>query len=452
LGCYGSEIRTPHLDALAMNGIRFRRFYNTARCCPTRASLVTGLASHQAGMGWMTSRSSDHPGYRGQVHDHAPTVAEMLRRAGYGTYMSGKWHVTWRDSVASGPNGSWPVERGFDEHFGTIYGAGSFWTPNGLVRNLERLDTDESTWRDGEFYYTREITAHATAFMREHRNRDATAPFFLYVAYTAPHWPMHAPAADIEAYEGMYDVGYRVTRARRFARQIELGVLPDDTMLPPPDPRAPSWSDLNEAERQRLPRMMETYAAMVTILDEGVGDIVRTLEEMGELDRTLIVFLSDNGGCAEGGWTGGLWASWDGRDYEQDPSKIGTDETFPVYGGGWANVSNTPFREYKHWVHEGGISAPCIMHWPERIPESARGGWIDTPAHVIDLTPTAMALAGATHPETWAGRPTPPIDGVSLAPLIEGGTIEARDLNWEHEGNRAVVRGSWKIVARGAEG
>lgn len=452
LGCYGSEIHSPNLDALAADGLRFRQFYNTARCCPTRASLMTGLYPHQAGMGGMVSQPSEDPGYRGQLNANAPTIAEMLKGVGYSTYMAGKWHLTRMDTVDNGPNGSWPVQRGFDEHFGTIFGGGSYWQPVSLVHSLERLDTDPTTWRNGAFYYTREISQHATQFMREHQERDDDSPFFLYVAYTAPHWPMHAPEPDIEPYRGLYDVGYRAIRARRFARQVELGVLGDDTPLSSPESRAPAWDELNEAQQVRLPHLMETYAAMVTILDEGVGQIVGTLQDLGELDRTLIIFLSDNGGCAEGGWTGALWDNYRGVAYGTDPARIGTNETFSVYGGGWANASNTPFREYKHFVHEGGISAPFIVHWPDAINADRRGTWIDTPAHVIDLAATAIDVAGSTQPTTFAGEETVPIAGTSLAPLFRGDDLSPRELFWEHEGNRAVRRGPWKLVAKGRRG
>lgn len=453
IGCYGSEIRTPNIDALADAGARFRQFYNTGRCCPTRASLVTGLYPHAAGMGWQTRRADPvRPGYAGELRPDTPTIAETLRNAGYGTYMAGKWHLTGFDSIDRGPNGSWPTQRGFDKFFGTIQGGGSFYRPPSLSRGLERLDDNEDTWRGGEFYYTREISDAAVDYIRSHDRERDDDPMFLYVAYTAPHWPMHAPEEDIAEYDGRYDRGYRALRAERFARQLELGVVPDNSALAAAESKAPSWDVLGERQRQRLSRLMETYAAMVTILDEGVGEIIGALDDAGELDQTLVLFLSDNGGCAEGGWTGGFWKDFLGRPYGRDPQTIGTDLSFPAYGGAWANASNTPFREYKHYVHEGGIATPLVVHWPEGIDESLVGGWVDTPAHVIDVAATAIALADTDHPVSFGGSTSRPLAGENLAPLLNGEAFPERRLFWEHEGNRAVRDGDWKLVARGARG
>ncbi|MEM1183767.1 MAG: arylsulfatase [Planctomycetota bacterium] len=453
IGCYGSEIRTPHLDELAEDGVRFRQFYNTGRCCPSRASLMTGLYPHLAGMGWQAAGVPDpRPGYRGQLADDVPTIAEVLRDAGYATYMSGKWHLTRQSTVDDGPNESWPVERGFDRHFGTIPGGGSFYQPAGLVDGTERLDHDEATWRDGEFYYTREITRFAVERIREHATTEGDRPFFLYIAHTAPHWPMHAPDADIEPYRGLYDVGPQVIRAQRFARQIKLGVVDDRAALPPPDPRAKTLEEVNTRNATKMRKTMEVYAAMVTVLDEGVGSVVDALEETGTLKNTLIIFLSDNGGCHEGGWTGGMWTGNHGIAYGRDLAKIGSQATFPTYGGSWANASNTPFREFKHWVHEGGISTPLIVCFPDAIPETMRGGWIDTPGHIVDLAATALDAADTKLPANFRGSQTSPLSGESLMPVLRGEPVASRDLFWEHEGNRAIRRGDWKLVAKGIDG
>jgi len=453
IGCYGSEIRTPNLDALAENGVRFRQFYNTGRCCPSRASLMTGLYPHLAGMGWQAAGVPDpRPGYRGQLADDVPTITEMLRDTGYATYMSGKWHLTRQSTVDDGPNGSWPVERGFDRHFGTIPGGGSFYRPAGLVDGTDRLDHDRSTWRDGEFYYTREITRFAVERIREHADTEPDRPFFLYVAHTAPHWPMHAPDADIDPYRGMYDVGPQVIRARRFARQLELGVVDHRAALPPPDTRAKTLSQANERNAKKMRKTMEVYAAMVTVLDEGVGDVVDALDDTGVLENTLIVFLSDNGGCHEGGWTGGMWTGNHGIAYGRDLDKIGSQATFPTYGGSWANASNTPFREYKHWVHEGGIRTPLIVRFPDAIPEEMRGGWIETPGHIIDLAATILDVTNASLPSEFRGREPSPLSGESLVSVLGGDSMASRDLFWEHEGNRAIRRGDWKLVAKGIDG
>ncbi len=473
IGCYGGEIRTPTLDALARDGLRFTQFYNTARCCPTRASLLTGLYPHQAGVGHMMS-DKGHDAYRGDLSRDSVTIAEALKGAGYRAYLSGKWHVT-RHVRPEGPKHNWPLQRGFDRFFGTIHGAGSFYDPNSLTLD----NTQIAPWQG--FYYTDAINDFACRFIEEHHASHPEAPFFLYVAHTAPHWPMHALPEDISRYSGRYAGGWDQLRAERYQRLVKMGLVDGEWPLPPRDPRSRAWEDADLRHWEQ--RCMEVYAAMVDRLDQGVGRIVGALERTGRLDDTLILFLADNGACAE---------TYGRRDNQgsaiPDPALLrpmapgelqrsmqprftreglpvrtgrgvmpGPADTYIAYGLSWANASNTPFREYKHWVHEGGISSPLIAHWPAGIRKGIAGGrraaaegpLVDDPAHLIDLMATCVDLAGAEYPEELAGRRIQPMEGTSLAPAFRGEPLERQaPLFWEHEGNRAVREGDWKLVAR----
>ncbi len=447
IGCYGSEIQTPELDALAAGGLRFTQFYNTGRCCPTRASLLTGLYPHQAGIGHMVD-DRGHDGYRGDLNDRCVTLAEVLRSAGYRTAMVGKWHVT-KAIGPEGPRDGWPRQRGFDEFFGTIHGAGSYFAPNTLTEGNTRLDD-----LPDDFYYTDAIGARAAAIVRAH---DGATPLFLYVAFTAPHWPLHALPADIAAQHGRYDLGFDAVRAARFARQRQRGIVDAACELAPRDPGEKAWDDVEDHAWQAA--RMEVYAAQVAAMDRAVGVLRRALADSGKLDDTLFLFLADNGGCAEGiAANGGNPASIPLTTRDGRPVRRGNDhdvlpgpaDTYQSYGRAWANASNTPFRRYKHWVHEGGIASPLLVHWPKGI--AARGALRHTPTHLIDVMPTCVAVAGATYPTEIADRAIQPMEGTSLLPVFADDTLRERDLFFEHEGNRAVRRGAWKLVAAGARG
>ena len=471
IGCYGSEIETPNLDRLAKNGLRFTQFYNTGRCCPTRASLLTGTYPHQAGIGHMMN-DTGLPGYKGDLGTDVQTIAEVLKPAKYSTYLSGKWHVTPKVTPGSSQH-NWPRQRGFDRFYGTIHGAGSFFDPNSLTRG----NTLISPYADKEyepevFYYTDAINDHATRFINEHKGDD---PFFLYVAHTAPHWPMHALPEDMEKYKGRYDDGWEVIRQARYQRQLEMGLIDPKWKLSPRD--AEAWKDAKNKEWEI--RLMEAYAAMVDRLDQGLGKVIGALEKRKMLDNTLIMFIADNGGCAEG------MGRKEGIQYkDSDPEilkpmkatdlqmdmipkrtrdgvvmKQGTEvmtggaDTYHGYGKAWANVSNTPFREYKHWVHEGGISTPLVAHWPKGISAKLRGKFEHQPAHLIDLMATCVDLAKADYPKEVKGQKIVPMQGVSLKPTFSGKAIKREDpIYWEHEGNRAIRIGKWKLVAKGANG
>ncbi len=470
LGCYGGEIATPHLDSLAAGGVRFTQFYNTARCCPTRASLLTGLYPHQAGIGhMMEDRGSD--AYRGDLNRRSVTIAEVLRPAGYRNYAVGKWHVTPGATAALlERTHNWPLQRGFDRYYGIIHGAASFWDPSTPVRD-NRLVTsvNDPEYRPAEYYLTDAFSDHATRYIREHARDHARQPFFLYLAYTAAHWPMHARERDIAKYKGRFDAGYDAIRAARWEKQKKLGVVDAKWGL---SPGAEQWADVKDREFET--RCMEAYAAMITVMDEGVGRIVAELKSTGQLDNTLILYLQDNGGCAElNGRTGPFTPraaaptlppmAKDAQHYGSAPKQTrdgrpvrqgygvmpGPDDTYIAYGRGWANVSNTPLREYKHWVHEGGISTPLVAHWPAGIPAARRGQLEAQPGHLIDLMATCVDLAGAKYPAQFANEKIQPMEGVSLRPALAASPLNrTAPIFWEHEGNRAIRTGPWKLVSK----
>jgi len=474
IGCYGGEIETPNLNRLAEGGVRFTQFYNTGRCCPTRATLLTGTYAHQAGIGHMMN-PRNLPGYKGELNKNVRTIAEVMKSAGYSTYMAGKWHVTPKIQPG-GPKDNWPRQRGFDRFYGTIHGAGSFFDPNSLTRENTQVSplTDDGYQPKGTYYYTDAISDHASRYIREHKGDQ---PFFIYVAFTAPHWPMHALPGDIAKYKGRYDAGWDAMRRARYERQLKMGLIDPKWKLTPRDGRASKWEDAKNRPWEL--RLMETYAAMVDRLDQGMGRVVTALKETGQYDNTLILFLADNGGCAEGmGRREGIQykdkdpkqlkpmtktelqtdmipkRTRDGRVVRQGTGVMpGGPGSYHGYGLAWANASNTPFREYKHWVHEGGISSPLIAHWPSGIGKKRHGKLESQPTHLIDLMATCVDLGQATYPEKIGDTAIVPMQGTSLVRAFDGRKIgRNKPIYWEHEGNRAMRDGKWKLVAKGANG
>jgi len=474
IGCYGSEINTPHLDALAKNGLRFTQFYNSARCCPTRASLLTGLYPHQAGIGHMME-DRGHDGYRGDLNRNSVTIAEALQPAGYAAYAVGKWHVTPGQGVEKlARTHNWPLQRGFDRFYGTIHGAGSFYDPSSLVRDNKLITVaNDPEYQPPLYYYTDAISDHATRFIAEHKQRLGDKPFFMYVAYTAAHWPMHALEKDLAKYKGKYDQGYAPIRQARYEKAKRLG------LIDPRWPLSPTAGDWDKVENKAWEaRGMEVYAAMIDNMDQGIGRIVAELKRQGQFENTLIFFLQDNGGCAElmgralternpykARPERAVYAPMAKDDQQFNSAPQQTRDGFPVimgtgampgpadtyiaYGKGWANVSNTPFREYKHWTHEGGIATPLIAHWPNGIPPSRRDKLAPSPRHLIDLMATAIDLSGAKYPTEINGHKIHPPEGVSLRPVLTGKPLKRpQPIFWEHEGNRAVRDGKWKLVAK----
>lgn len=442
IGCYGGEIETPNLDRLAQRGVRFTQFYNTARCCPTRASLLTGLHPHQAGIGHMVDTGKpEYPAYRGDLAANCVTIAEILKAAGYRTRMCGKWHVT----PVSQAKHNWPLQRGFERFYGTIHGAGSYFDPVTLTRDNEPVSPETK-----DYYYTDALADSAVKYIEE--MAGSSQPFFLYLAFTAPHWPLHALEPDIAKYVQRYKIGWDAVRVERHRRMIELGLVDKRWALTPRDSEAPPWSEAEHKDWQAV--RMAVYAAMVHSMDRAIGRVIQALQRAGVYEDTLIFFLSDNGGCAEEvrpAWTG---LHIPKRTRDGRPVRVGNlpevmpgpEDTYQSYGLPWANVSNTPFRLYKHWVHEGGIATPLIMHWPRGIKRA--GALVHEPAHVVDILPTCLEVAGARYPKTRHGVPVLPPEGISLMPLIAGKQLPERCLCWEHEGNRAVRKGRWKLVSK----
>ncbi|NOZ62558.1 MAG: arylsulfatase [Calditrichaeota bacterium] len=431
LGCFGSEINTPNIDSLAEEGLKFTQFYNCARCCPTRASLLTGLYPHRAGMGSMINRKNQPrpPAYQGYLNDHCVTIAEVLRQTGYHTLMSGKWHV-------GEHRPHWPLNRGFERYYGLISGASSYFDTSYVVPGTDKVrimvnDDKEIVEKGHGFYMTDAIADHAVEMIKNYANSDK--PFFLYTAFTAPHWPLHALKEDIEKYRDKYLDGWDVLREKRRERMISLGLIDEKWGLSKRDNRVPPWE---RAEHKQWEAMrMAVYAAQIDRMDQGIGRILAELKRTGADKNTLIFFLSDNGGCAE---------ILRGNSPEIMP---GGPDSYMSYGIGWANASNTPFRRYKKWVHEGGISTPLIARWKGVVKPNTMTQQM---GHVIDLMPTILDVAGAKYPEEFKGKKIHKLDGKSLLPALKGKTRQGHEaLYWEHLGNCAIRQGKWKLVMDG---
>jgi len=467
LGCQGSEIPTPNLDRLATEGAQFTNFHSTPMCSPTRAALLTGLTPHRAGVGHVAQDDPGFPGYRAEIADDVPTMAEALRDAGWATFCVGKWHLCRdADTSSAGPMHSWPCQRGFERFYGILDAFTNLHHPHQLVSDNTHLDID--TYPEG-YHLTDDLTSTAVSMVRQRHAVRPDQPFFLYLAHPAAHAPLHARAEDIAAFAGVYDCGWDEVRARRHARQLELGVIPPGTVLPPRNPEdgddVVAWDDLDADTRRLFATYMATYAAMVTHLDRSVGELRAALEEMGVWDDTILVFLSDNGASREGEEHGTtnyynhlaaqVAATEDALSSDLERIEdIGGPRTMPHYPRGWAMASNTPFRLYKRNTHAGGHQVPCIIHVGRSV---ASGAGIDTPvglrpqyAHCADLWPTVAALAGVTLPTERAGRPAPTPDGVPLTPvLVDPAHPEVRtEQLYELAGHRGLYRDGWEVVTR----
>ncbi len=435
LGCYGGEINTPHLDALAGKGVRFTQFYNSGRSCPTRASLMTGLHPHQTGIGHMTNDPENPvafdinlPGYRGFLNRNSVTIAEVLKEAGYTTLMTGKWHLGMHEKE------QWPLQRGFDRFYGILAGAANFFKPvhpRGITLDHAAITIDEP-----DYYTTDAFTDYAIDFIREAKETDNDRPFFLYLAYNAPHWPLQAPQEVVDKYKGKYMKGWSALRNERFRRMTDMELIEPGNLLPPDDSR--SWDSLNEDKKKEMDLRMAIYAAQVEQMDANIGRLINYLESNNLIENTIIIFLNDNGACAEGGMLGGGPAA-----------QLETEEGyFLSYGQGWANASNTPLRKYKHWMHEGGIATPCIVSWPEGIPEKNQGSILRQYAFLPDIMATFIDLAETRYPKQYAGNSIHPLQGKSFTSQLKGKDrpVHKEPVFWEHEGNRAVRLGDYKLV------
>ena len=439
LGYHGSEIDTPNIDALAHGGVRFSQFYNSGRCCPTRATLMTGLHPHQTGIGWMTQPpdsdrgKSQPPAYQGYLNRECVTLGEVLQTAGYATLMAGKWHL------GNNATNRWPLQRGFEKYFGCISGATRFFYPEhprGMTFGNKQIENPKST-TDEPFYTTDAFTDYGMRFIREHKKGEK--PFFLYLAYTAPHWPLQAFEDDIAKYRGKYRIGWDKLRERRLKKQQEIGLINPSWDLSDRTLKIPAWNTLNKKKQDEMDLKMAVYAAMIDRVDQNIGRLVSFLKERGLFEDTMIMFLSDNGACQEGGMLG-RGDFYDIEKRNQYPSNS--------YGEAWANAGNTPFRLYKHYVHEGGASTPFFMHWPKGI--KPRQEWYREPGQLIDLMPTIIDVAGAKYPKRFHGNAIPALDGVSTRPAFNGKSLGREEpIFVEHENNAFVRDGDWKLVGKG---
>ena len=437
LGCYGSEIPTPNLDQLAAAGVRFTQFYNTARCSTTRASLMTGLYPHQAGMGWLDGKvEPQSKGFHGKLLPRCVTIAEVLRDAGYFTAMTGKWHMGQQ-------NGTPPWERGFmrslNSRFGEVYFPKEDDRPGTkmLYLNGREIPKDSPEIGQGEWYSTDLFTDWGLKFIDEARAEKK--PFFLYIAQGAAHFPLRAPADVIAKYRGKYMAGWDKLREQRHAKQKQLGVIDPKWPLAPRPAESPAWDSRTAEQKDRFDQMMAVYAAMIDRIDFAMGTLVAGLKARGELDNTLILFLHDNGGNAEGGPPG----------VTKGDGPIGNPQSYVLLGMNWATLCNTPFARYKHFTHEGGISTPLIAHWPAGIAASRKGALEKQPGHLVDVMATCVDLAGAKYPAEFKGNVIEPLQGVSLRPALSGESLGRKQpIFWEHEGNKAVRDGQWKLVKR----
>jgi arylsulfatase len=434
IGCYGSEIPTPNLDRLAAHGLRFTQFYNTGRCCPTRAALLTGLYSHEAGVGLMME-DDKLPGYTGRLNDQCVTLGQVLHSAGYFTSMSGKWHVGQEKGVV-------PWNRGFDASLNAP--AGGFYYPQDAKAELwlggRRLDVNGPEVPHG--WYTTDLwTDFGIRFIDQ--GIAAKKPFFLYLAYNAPHFPLEAPLDEIAKFRGTYTVGWDQLRQQRHARQIQQGIVDPAWALSPRPPEVKAWDNVPpKRQQEHFDQIMSIYAAVIQHMDADVGKLMAALDSRGVADHTLVLFMSDNGGNAESGPAGRLVG-----DPQGGPP--GGPRSTVFEGESWATLSNTPFRRYKHFNHEGGIATPLIVRWPEKIPTP---GLRKQQGHVIDVMATCVDVAGAAYPANFDGHAILPMEGRSLVPAFADQPIDRDALYWEHEGNAAVRAGDWKLVRAGHAG
>ncbi|MBO9153472.1 arylsulfatase [Chitinophaga sp. GCM10012297] len=438
IGCFGGEIHTPNLDKLSREGIRFTRFYNNAWCSPTRASLLTGLYPQQAGMAGLAWPKTGPPGPdQGYLNDRCVTLAEVLKEAGYYTAMAGKWHLG-----EHRPN--WPTDRGFDNYFGLISGAVNYFditqdkTPS-TVRTMA-LDSQRYYPPKKGFYMTDAITGYADKILE--RQKTTVAPFFLYVAYTAPHWPLHALPEDIARYAGRYESGWDSLRLQRYRRLQQLGIISPATTLSPRDSGVTAWAQLPAKTRKEMAHKMAVYAAQVDRMDQGIGRMLDQLERSGKAGNTIVIFLSDNGGCAEGGPQG--------LDNRKNGITPGSVDSYMSYGQSWANASNTPFRHFKKNLLEGGISTPLIVRWPAGIQPQRYGQIIEQAGHVTDMMPTLCAAAGARYPTRYKGHSVLPMEGRNLLPVIETGKVQSHPpVFWSLNDEKAIITGKYKLTAAG---
>ncbi|MFZ9697705.1 MAG: arylsulfatase [Ilumatobacteraceae bacterium] len=459
LGCYGSEIDTPNIDALAGRGLRYTNFHVTPLCSPTRAAFMTGRNNHAVGMGYVANIDPGFPGYASELPANQPSLPETLRANGYSTLAVGKWHLAKdADLTETGDKSSWPLQRGFEQYYGFLEALTNFWHPHRLYEGNSVIQVDKYS---DDYYLTDDLTDRAVRMMKDVKASNPSKPFFLYFAHGAVHAPLHAKPSDIAKYKGVYDCGWDVLRERRFARQKELGLLPPEAVLPPRNNErgesVEAWETLSDDQKSLYARYMEVYAGMVDNIDQSVGRLVKTLEDLGELDNTVFIFTSDNGASREGNERGarsyfrGFAVSGDNfthrpEDFE-NLDEIGGPTSWPHYPRGWAMACNTPFRLYKITTHRGGHQVPYVMSWPNRI--AARGDVFRRQfTHITDMLPTLLELVGVEQLTSRNGLEADPIQGVSFVETLDSSDSESKhkEQYWECIGHRAYYRDGWEVV------
>lgn len=461
IGPYGSEIATPNLDRLAENGALLTNYHTTPLCSPSRASLLTGINPHRAGYGFVANADPGYPGMRLSLSDDVVALPEALKCAGYATFAIGKWHlVKDSDTAPGGPKDSWPLQRGFDQYYGSLEGFNSFFHPNQIYRDNSPVDIDEYP---PDYYITDDLTDEALSMIQGLRAHDPDTPFFLYFAHTAMHGPLQAKTSDIDRNRGNYDDGWDKLRKQRFANQLLRGLFPAGTEPAGRNTEdgldVPPWSDLTDDQRRRFAKYMEVYAAMVDSVDQSLGRLVDTLDALGELDNTIIVFTSDNGGSGEGGPEGTrsylsqfvqspVPPSWD-RDVDSDESLIGSAQLGVHYPRGWGQVSNTPFRLYKGHTYAGGVRVPFVISWPRGLASPEAGKLRGQYAYVTDVAPTLLDLAGVAPPSHRMGLPAQPQDGVSIRLALDDPDVRSPHTEQYSEmlGSRGYYRDGWKLLS-----
>ncbi|WP_231703127.1 arylsulfatase [Tsukamurella asaccharolytica] len=459
---FGSEIDTPHLAALADRGVRLTNYHTTPVCSPARAALLTGLNPHRAGYGTVANSDPGFPGQRLELADDVLTLPEILRASGYATFAVGKWHLVRDANMGPGrPRESWPLQRGFDSYYGSLEGLNSFFYPNQLIADNTVVDVEDY---GDDYYVTDDLTDRAVASITSLRAQEPDKPFFLYFAHIAMHGPHQAKAADIDKYRGRYAEGWDEIRRRRFARQVADGLFDENTPIAErntePGYDAPPWDSLTPDEQRRFQRYQEVYAAMVDSIDQSLGRITRLLTDLGELDNTIIVFTSDNGGTAEGGPVGTrsyfsqfvhspVPADWE-RDVDHDEDLIGTAALGTHYPRGWGQASNTPFRFYKGQTFAGGVRVPFVLSWPRGLPRSADDNGVRRQfTYVTDLAPTLLDLAGVPTPAERHGKRAKDRDGVSVADVLRSADLPSprHEQYAEYGGHRGFYRDGWKLLS-----
>lgn len=453
-GCYGGEIDTPHIDRLAAGGLRFTGYTTVPMCTPARAALLTGKNPHSVGCGWLTHNDPGYPGYRGEMSQDAPTMAELLRAQGWSTMVAGKWHNTYdRNLHAGGDTRSWPLQRGFDRFYGFMGAETNYHQPDRMMEGNQLAQVDR--YPEG-YFAPDDYTGRAIGWLAEHRASAPAKPFFLYLAFQTPHTPLQAKPADLAKYRGRFDAGWDALRRARFERQRSMGLIEANAQLPPRNPGVPAWADLPADQRALFARYMECYAGLVDNADQNIGRLLAFLEQSGQLDNTLILITSDNGANSIGGPTGVMNLHDRRQGFAEDPAavqrlmaedRVGGDHTYAAYPSGWTQVSNTPYRFYKRTPMAGGIRVPFVAHWPRGIagPGSTRPQWI----HVTDVLPTLLSVTGGHYPSAFNGLRTRHLDGSSFAAMLSDRSApqQRHRQYYELQGNRGYISGDWKIVS-----